>query len=83
MAQDYIKAAIVFSIFSLSGYYAAFFNNAFLRLNREYGSDIDTAKIKFEAKFNKNDDVTATSAVLLWAKALETQKWDIRKYHFF
>ena len=44
VALDGIVAGIVFSIFSRLGYYAAFFNNAFGRLNREYGGDIDSLK---------------------------------------
>ena len=60
-----------------------YYLNGLWRLNREYGSDIDTTKLELEAKFVKRTETTATSYVWVRAKAKEHQSCDIRMYSIF
>ena len=60
-----------------------FYHNGFWRLNREYGSNVDTRKLELQAKFVKNTETTATSYVWVRAKAKEKQSCDIRMYSIY
>lgn len=60
-----------------TGISAFLYLNAIWRMNREYGSNIDTDKLELEAKFVHRPDSNTTSCVLLRARAKEDQSYDI------
>ena len=64
----------------VSGISAPLYLNGIWRLNREYGSNIDTRKLDLEMKFIKNSEPNATSYVQIRVKAREALSYNIRKY---
>ena len=61
---------------------ADFIDNAFSRLNGDYGSKIDVNKLELEVEYTQRTECNTCSYLTMKERALETQTYDIRKYQW-
>ena len=59
---------------------AHFYRNVFLRLNRDYGSKIDTDLLEIGVEFTQTRERNACSFLTMKATAKEPQRYNIRGY---
>ena len=64
----------------ITGMQADFYKNAFSRLNRDYGSKIETNKLKIEVEYSQRKGRNTCSYLTVRARAIESQAYEIRKY---